>query len=98
MRKVSFKGCKSQEEIEARIKESLKYETVAENEEAAEQWFAENFGSSSDEVRQETVQSENVSVWNEEMNGEEVYHVCIAAHYIDPGSVDYIYTYSVEML
>ena len=62
----------------------------------AEQWFkdAEMDG---DVISRDVVNTQ-VSIWNEEMNGEELYRVRIYEHYIDPGSVDYVYSYEINAL
>ena len=93
MKQIQFAECKSVEDIENTIKNALQYETIVEDDAAAEQWFkdAEMEG----EVLHHVEISTHVSIWNEEMNGEECYSVIVKEHYIDSGSDDYVYSYSI---
>ena len=94
MKQIKFNECKSYEDIENTILNALEYEEVVENDNAADQWFkdAEMEG----EVRHNVIVSTEVSIWNEEMQGEEFYHVIVKEHYIDSGSVDYVYSYEIH--
>ena len=94
MKQIQFAECKSVEDIKNTIKNALQYDEVVENEEAARQWFkdAEIEG----DVISRDIVNTRVSVWNEEMNGEEEYTVRVYEHYVDPGSVDYVYSYTID--
>jgi len=94
MKQIQFAECKSVEDIENTIKNALQYDEVVENEEAARQWFkdAEIEG----DVISRDIVNTRVSIWNEEMNGEEEYTVRVYEHYVDPGSVDYVYSYTID--
>lgn len=94
MKQIKFNNPKSYEDIEATILEVLKYDELVDNDAAAEQWFkdAEMEG----DVHHNVILSTHVSVWNEEMQGEEVYSVIVKEHYIDSGSVDYLYSYAIS--
>lgn len=93
MKQIKFNECKSCEDIENTIQKTLQYDTVVENEAAAQQWFkdAELDG----KVISHNIVNTRVSIWNEEMQGEEEYTVRVYEHYIDPGSMDYVYSYSI---
>lgn len=82
------------EEIKANIRELLRYEKVVVSDEDAEKWFAES-GYDGAVIHQD-LYSQEVAVYNEEEGGEESYYVKVTAHYIDPGSVDYIYSFSIN--
>lgn len=92
--KLQFDNVKSVEEIKAIIEDALQYDNLVENKQEAEQFFrdAEMEG---DMITRDVI-STTVSIWNEEMQGEEVYDVRVREHYIDPGSVDYVYSYSIR--
>lgn len=94
MKNLTFNECKSYEEIENTILKALEYDEVVENDEAAEQWFkdAEIEG----DVTHRVIVSTHVSIWNEEMQGEEEFSVIVKEHFTDPGSVDYVYSYSIS--
>ena len=94
MKQIQFAECKSVEDIENTIKNALQYDEVVENEEAARQWFkdAEIEG----DVISRDIVNTRVSIWNEEMTGEEEYTVRVYEHYVDPGSVDYVYSYTLD--
>jgi len=93
---ITFSNCKSYEDIEATILAALEYDELVDDEAGARQWFkdAEMDG---DVISRDVVNTQ-VSIWNEEMNGEELYRVRIYEHYIDPGSVDYVYSYEINAL
>lgn len=94
MKQIKFAECKSYEDIENTIMNALQYDEVVENEEAARQWFkdAEIEG----DVISRDIVNTRVSIWNEEMNGEEEYTVRVYEHYVDPCSVDYVYSYTID--
>ena len=94
MKKLQFNECKSYEDIEATILAALEYDELVDDDAAAEQWFkdAEMEG----DVHHNVIVSTHVSVWNEEMQGEETHSVIVKEHYIDSGSVDYVYSYSIS--
>lgn len=94
MKKISFKNCDSYEEIERTIQNALKYETIVNDDEAAEEWF-KNAGIDG-EVFHRDIVSTRLTVWNEEYQGEEDFSVYVTEHYVDPGSSDYIYSYSID--
>ena len=91
---ISFSECKSYEDIEAVCLAALEYDELVDDRNGAEQWFkdAEMEG----DVISRDVVNTRVSIWNEEMNGEEEYTVRIYEHYVDPGSVDYVYSYIIQ--
>lgn len=93
MKSLNFQNCNSYEDIENVIKNALQYDEVVENDAAAEQWFkdAEMEG----DVHHNVIVSTHVSTWNEEMQGEEEFSVIVKEHYIDSGSVDYVYSYDI---
>lgn len=93
---ITFSECKSYEDIEAVCLAALEYDELVDDRKGAEQWFkdAEMDG---DVISRDVVNTQ-VSIWNEEMNGEELYSVRIYEHYIDPGSVDYVYSYEINAL
>lgn len=98
MKKINFDGCKSIEEIEERIKDALKYDTIVKDSDAAEAWFVGNFEFEHPKiVWHECIDEDIVPIWNEEMGGDEYYKVRIYAHYIDSGSDDYIYSYGINL-
>ena len=94
MKQITFANCKSYEDIENAIVEALQYDTIVDDEKAAEAYFRE-CEMEGDVISRDIVNT-RVSVWNEEMNGEEEYSVRVYEHYIDPGSVDYVYSYSIR--
>lgn len=91
---ITFYDCKSVQDIEKTINDALEYDEVVKNEEEAQQWFkaAEMDG----ELISRDILNTCVSIWNEEMKGEEIYRVVIYEHYIDPGSMDYVYSYEIK--
>lgn len=95
---ITFNECKSYEDIEAVCLAALEYDELVDDRKGAEQWFkdAEMEG---DVISRDVVNTQ-VSIWyiNEEMNGEVLYSVRIYEHYIDPGSVDYVYSYEINAL
>ena len=93
MKNLSFSGCKSREDIEATIKAALEYDTVADSDDAAEQWF-KDAGFDGDVTNRVCV-STAVSIWNEKEQGEEEYNVVVKEHFVDSGSDDYVYSYSI---
>lgn len=94
MKQITFDKCKSYEDIENAIVEALQYDTIVDDEKAAEAYFREC--EMEGEVISRDIVNTRVSIWNEEMNGEEEYSVRVYEHYIDPGSVDYVYSYSIR--
>lgn len=91
---ITFSECKSEEDIEATILAALKYDELVDNEEGARQWF-KVIGLEGD-VYSHVLVNTRVSIWNEEMKGEEVYTVRIYEHYVDSSSVDYVYSYVIS--
>lgn len=94
MKTFNFKGCKSYEDIENEVKKVLKYDTIVDDDDAAEEYFRDC--GIEGEVCHRTIESKQVNIWNEEHQGEEVYQVTIAEHYVDSGSNDYVYSYSID--
>lgn len=93
MKQLVFNNCKSEEDIRAIIEKALEYDTVVENDEAACQWF-KDAGINGD-VTTQVIASTNVSVWNEEQQGEETFDVIVKEHFVDAGSTDYVYSYII---
>ena len=91
---ITFSDCKSQEDIEAKILAALEYDELVDNEAGARQWF-KDAGIEGDVISRDIVNT-RVSIWNEEHQGEEEYTVRIYEHYVDPGSVDYVYSYVIQ--
>ena len=94
MNAINFLNCKSYEDIENAIKNALKYKEVVADDEAAEEYFRDC--GIEGEVCHRTIESKQVTIWNEDHQGEEVYQVTIAEHYVDSGSNDYVYSYSID--
>ena len=93
MKQITFANCKSYEDIEAAILAALEYDELVDNEAAARQWF-KDAGIEGDVISRDIVNT-RVSVWNEEMQGEEEYSVRVYEHYVDSGSVNYVYSYTI---
>lgn len=91
---ITFSNCKSHEDIESKILAALEYNELVDDEAAARQWFRDA-GIEGDVISRDIVNT-RVSIWNEEMNSEEEYTVRIYEHYVDPGSVDYVYSYVIQ--
>ena len=91
---IIFNGCKSYEDIEAIVLSTLKYDEVVDDETVARQWF--NGAGIDGDITSREVVNANVSIWNEEMNGEELYNVRIFEYYVDSGSSDYVYSYDIK--
>lgn len=94
MKQITFENCKNYEEIEAAILAALEYDELVDNVAAARQWF-KNIGIEGD-VYTLNIVNTRVSVWNEQMQGEEVYSVRVYEHYVDLGARDYVYSYTIE--
>lgn len=94
MKQIQFNECKSYEDIENAIKNALQYDEVVADDAAAEKWFKE--AGIEGDVTHRVIVSTHVSIWNEEYNGEEEYAVIVSEHFTDPGSVDYVYSYSIH--
>lgn len=90
MKQITFANCTRYEDIEAAIHAALEYDVLVENEAAARQWF-KTAGIEGDVISCDIVNT-CVSVWNEEMNGEEKYSIRVIEHYVDSGSADYVYS------
>ncbi len=93
MEKINFFDCKNEQEIEARIAEALKYKTVVAPEDV-ESWFSD--AGIEGHIFESIELDEDVSIWDEEHQGEVVWHVRICSHYVDAGSDDYIYSYTIS--
>lgn len=93
MKQIKFNDPKSYEDIEATILAALEYDELVDDEAAARQWF-KDAGTEGDVISRDIVNT-RVSVWNEEHQGEEEYTVRVYEHYVDPGSVDYVYSYEI---
>ena len=93
MKDLVFNNCKSEEEVRATIEDALKYDTVVENDDAARQWFMD--AGIDGDVTTHVIASTSVSVWNEEYQGEETFNVIVKEHYVESGSDDYVYSYSI---
>ena len=91
---LTFSDRKSYEDIDAKILAALEYDELVDDEATACQWF-KNAGIEGEVISRDTWNT-RVSIWNEEMNGEEEYTVRIYEHYVDPGSVDYVYSYVIQ--
>ena len=94
----NFTDCKSDDDIKAVIEKDLKYEgIIVDGDEQAEEWFRKYRNvERGDEVTHRDIVNTQVSVWNDEMQGEETYSVRVTEHYTDPGADDYIYSYSIN--
>lgn len=93
MKNLIFNNCKSYEEIEAAILEALENDDLVDGDAAAERWF-NDIGWEGD-VCHRVIVSTHVSVWNEKLLGEEIYGVIVKEHFIDSGSVNYVYSYHI---
>ena len=94
MKTINFEGCKTAQEIEERVKAALEYETIVANDNEAEQWF-KDAGYEGDVIHRDVLRK-TIWLWDDKMDGEYSVSVAVDAHYVDPGSVDYVYSYSVE--
>ena len=94
MKQFNLSKCDSYEELVGTIEEELMCDTIVKNDDAAEQWF-KNAGIEG-EVTHRDIYNQTIEVWNEEMQGEENFYVTVKEHYVDPGSDDYVYSYSIE--
>jgi len=93
--KFDFSKCECYEDIVTVIERSLEDDGPVEcSDEQAEQWFRD--AGMEGEVTHRVIVSTHVSVWNDEAQGEETYNVIVKEHFIDPGSVDYVYSYSIS--
>lgn len=93
MKRFDFTKCRNEADIRSVILTALENEIVVSSDEDARTFFKEQ--AFDGEVTTRTIVSEQVSIWNEEMNGEEVYNVMVWEHYTDPGSFDYVYTFDI---
>lgn len=93
MKDLVFNNCKSEEEVRATIEDALKYDIVVEDDDAASKWF-KDAGFEGD-VTTHVIVSTHVSVWNEEYQGEDTLNIIVKEHFIDSGSDDYVYSYSI---
>ena len=91
---ITFSNCKSYEDLEATVLAALKYDELVDDEAAARQWFkaAEIEG----DVISRDVVNTRVCICNENMNGEVEFTIHIYEHYVDPGSIDYVYSYIIQ--
>ena len=94
MKQIKFNNVKSREDIENVIVDALQYDTIVDDEAAAQAYFRE-CEREGDVISRDIVNT-RVSIWNEEMEGEEEYTVRVYEHYTDPGSVDYVYSYIIQ--
>ena len=93
MKKFDFTKCRNEADIRMAILRALENDNLVLNDEEAEAFFRED--GFDGEMTTRTIVSEQVSIWNEEMNGEEVYNVIVREHYIDSGSSDYFYSFDI---
>ena len=94
MKKIQFNNVKSREDIERIITDALQYETIVDDEAAAQAYFRE-CEMDGDVISRDIVNT-RVSIWNEENESEEEYTVRVYEHYIDSGSMDYVYSYIIK--
>lgn len=94
LKQIKFNNLRNYEDIDVAVKAALKFEELVENDAAAEQWF--KAAGMSGTVLHNIILSTQVSVWDENMQGEETYKILIKEHYIDPGSMDYVYSYLIS--
>ena len=94
MKKLVFNECHSEADIRNTILTALGNEVVVANEEEAKDFFKEQ--ELDGNVTTNVIVSTHVSIWNDEMNGEEVYHVIVKEHFVDAGSNDYVYSFHIS--
>lgn len=95
MKKFDFSKCKSNEDIVKAIEETLKYDTIVDDDKAAEEYFRDC--GIEGEVTHRLIVDAVVSFYDEEANGEEVYLAMVWKHYVDSGSNDYVYSYAIAI-
>lgn len=88
LRSLDFRECKKWEDVYEMIREELRHETWVTDSEDAEDYFEEMFGKDfdRDNVRHDDIWKETVNVDNRD------YEVVVVEHYVDSGSVDYLYS------
>ena len=86
---IDFSECEKMEDIYNVIREELRYETWVTDDEDAEEYFEEMYGGEEfdrSDVRHNYIWKEIVNVDNRD------YEVVVYEHYVDSGSVDYLYS------
>lgn len=87
---INFSDCKVKEDMYAKIREVLQYEFMATDAEDAEKQFSEYY----DDYRKDMVHH-NV-IWTGIANvGDVDYKATVTEHYVDAGSVDYVYSIDI---
>lgn len=93
MVKPTLTNIKNTADIEEAIRNALGSSTIVDDEQAAQDIFRE-WGDAR-EVRTRLIYKNTASVYNPEQDGNEYYDVMIHEHYTDPGSTDYVYSYTI---
>lgn len=89
---LDFSECEKMEDIYDVIREELRYETWVTDDEDAEEYFEEMYGG--EEFDRSDVHH-NV-IWTGIANVDDVdYKAIVTEHYVDAGSVDYLYSLDI---
>lgn len=86
---LDFSECEKWEDIYDVIREELRYETWVTDDEDAEEYFEEMYGG--EEFDSSDVRHNYIWISIENVD-ERDYKVAVAEHYVDSGSVDYLYS------
>lgn len=90
---LDFSGCKTAKDIEDAVLKCLRYCEVVDGFDGAKEYF-QDCGIYGD-VCEHLEYSKEVSIYDEEANGEHIIKAMIYSYYVDAGSNDYVYSYIV---
>lgn len=93
MKTIKFNKCVSINDIEELIRQTLIGETIVANDEEAERMFKELWPDR--KVYHNVAVRAEVSIYNEEYNGNEVYRAVIVEHYVASDSTNAVYSYDI---
>lgn len=92
---IDFSECEKWEDIYDVIRDALRYETWVTDDEDAEEYFEEMYGG--EEFDRSDVRHNYIWISIENVDKRD-YEVAVVEHYVDSGSVDYLYSCEIVRL
>lgn len=93
MQKLNFGGCVKRKEIKQVVEDYLQYKTVVEPTKVRRYFQDCGIGG---EIHSSTIVSTVHTYWDRKVAREKAYLINIDEHYVDPGSIDYVYSYKIS--
>lgn len=92
---LNFSNCGNRKQVKQVVENYLQYKDTCKTSKVG-QWFKER--GLEGRIQSDDIFNDIVYVWNWRIAEEQAFHVTIKSHYVDAGSVDYVYTYEISKM